>query len=337
MTSHSATAFLPQSVSWEQWGQLFTDTAAWLPAIHHVWSQSPELRRLAGQTIPMHIQPGYPGTCAVFTMDTTAVIKFFPPFAHEDFDRERAVLERLGYRLPLVPHLLSDGVLRDRTDWPYLVLRYDPGSAWRDLQTEMSDANRRAVCGELAAFMREIHHQPIDDGPEWPSQTWWPRLVAQRTSDAPEELARLTSLSATVLHDASALLEGFDWPACRPCLVHADLTEDHLLLQSAQDAQDKWHLSRVIDWADAEVADVMYDWVALWFSVCHRDAGLFRDFLEAYDPAIRINAEFVRGLLAFTLLHRFGPLIISDVLPESRQRRISSLAELEAELFPGLV
>jgi hypothetical protein len=84
------------------------------------------------------------------------------------------------------------------------------------------------------------------------------------------------------------------------------------------------------------VGDPYYEWVALWFSICRRDAGLFTEFLSGYDPALRPENIQANRLLSFTALHRFGANIINDTLTGSEQRRLEGLAQLTEALFPGL-
>ena len=115
-------------------------------------------------------------------------------------------------------------------------------------------------------------------------------------------------------------------------LLNADLTEDHLLLTRMG---EQWQISALIDWADAEVGEPVYEWVALWYSLCRRDASFFRAILRAYDPDLPLDASFRRQMLAYTLFHRFGALIIEWLWAQD-QPIISTLHDLENWLLPGL-
>lgn len=94
-----------------------------------------------------------------------------------------------------------------------------------------------------------------------------------------------------------------------------------------------WTMATLIDWADAEVGDPCYEWVALWFGICRQDAGLLRAFMQGYGLEANLGAE---ALLAFTVLHRFGVNIVSEILSPEEQRHIRSVSALRAALFPGL-
>ena len=129
---------------WAGWSGVFTDAALWRPAIARLWTDELSLAARTGVGRIETVTAGFPGTCAVFIVNETAVIKLFPPLVAGDFERERAVYRLLDGRLPEMPRLLADGVLRDRIAWPYLVTSFLPGVAWRDAGAAMPPEIGRA-------------------------------------------------------------------------------------------------------------------------------------------------------------------------------------------------
>lgn len=322
---------LPEHITWETWGRLFTDVDRWRAAVTAVWAANPSLPGGRGPS-PDQLVAGYPGTCAVFIVDDAAVVKFFPPFAHQDYQRERYCLRHLT-AVPYRPRLLADGVLHDRLDWPYLVTSFERGLAWRDQRSVLTPGEKHSIAAELGRTLRTLHRQPVGSGPAWPAPDSWAALAAARLAAAPRELAELTALPSRVLAQAADLLEHTDWALDAGVIVHADVTEDHVLVEQQVEG---WRLSSLIDWADAEVAAASYEWVALWFGVCDREPGLLQTLLAAYDPTLVLDSGFTERLLAFTLLHRFGPQIIAHVLTAEEQRTCRSLEALADRLYPGL-
>ena len=321
--------YLPAIHDWADWGPLFTDAARWRPAVAALWAAEPSLAARTGLAAIDTLTAGYPGTCAVFLLDETAVIKLFPPMVAGDFVRERAVYRLLAGRLPEMPRLLADGVWRDRVDWPYLVFSFCPGRAWREARAAMSPAQRLAVARTLGQRVRLVHETPLPAGEPWPPPDAWPRFVAARLAEAPAALR--AALPPAVAAAAADLLRATGWFGARPVLLHADLTEDHPLVLAEGGA---WRLSGLLDWADAEVGDPLYEWVALYFGFCGREAALFRACLAGYDPAGGRWPDR-RRLLAFTLLHRFGAHIIAHLLPAEERRALPDLDALAARLFPS--
>ena len=326
------TYLLPAIHDWADWSAVFTDVELWRPAIARRWAEERSLAARTGIGCVETVTAGFPGTCAVFIVNETAVIKLFPPLVASDFERERAVYRLLDGRLPEMPRLLADGVLRDRIAWPYLVTSFLPGAAWRDARAAMPHAPRLAVARTLGERVRRVHETPIWPGLGWPPADAWPRFVARRVAEAPAALRARAGLSERVAAEAEALLQATDWFADAPRLLHADLTEDHALVTQRGDG---WQLSGLLDWADAEVGDPAYEWVALFFGFCGGDAALLRACMAGYAPDGAARLPDRRRLLAATLLHRFGAPIIAGILPDEARRDLSGLDELAGQIFPG--
>ena len=326
---------LPTIRDWADWSAVFTDTDLWRPAIERLWATKPSLAAHTGVTRIDTLTAGFPSTCAVFILNATAVIKLFPPLVAGDFERERAVYRLLDDRLPEMPRLLADGVLHDRIDWPYLVTSFLPGAAWREVQAGMPQAQQLAVARALGERIGRVHATPITPDPlasghGWPPPDAWPRFVAARLVEAPAALRAV--LPEPVAAEAELLLQGTEWLDRPPRLLHGDLTQDHVLV-TVQDGV--WTLSGLIDWADAEVGDPAYEWVALYFGFCDGEAALLRAFLAGYDPDGGGQLPDRRRLLAYTLLHRFGAHILAGALPDETRRDLAGLDELARRLFPG--
>lgn len=310
------------------WGGLFGETAVWLPLIHSICQQ-------AG--IPVNtVEAGYPGTCAVFVVDGATVVKVYPPMLPHDFAREREVYQQLTGRLAQMPRLLGAGVYHDRLDWPYLLLSFCPGVPIRELYGQVGRFGERRLGRELGEMLRVVHATPLGGLTAFDTEpVAWRHFLQRRQAAIGAELRQRGSLPPHVVAEAEQFLAemmpllGADE---RLCLLHADLTEDHLLLVGEN---GRFSISALIDWADAEVGTVGYEWVALWFGLCNRNLPLFRTILHAYDPTITLDAAFGRQLVAWTLLHRFGAGIIDHVWRLDDQPAINSVGELVRWLWPG--
>lgn len=325
---------LPAVREWVEWPPVFNDAALWPSVARRIWAADAALRAATGIAAPTRIAAGYPGTCAVLIVDEAAVLKIFPPPLANDFARERAVYRLPGLTLPFAPALLAEGVLRDRVDWPYLVFSFLPGVAWRDALPAVPPDARAAIMNDLGRAIRAVHDAPLPDAGSWPSRAAWEPFLKQRLAQGPQELRLRTALPDGLIGDIEAILAGIEWHVAPPRLLHADLTEDHLLVDQEE---GHWYISGLIDWADAEVGDPYYEWIALWFGLCRRRGELWRAFLDGYDPAWTAATPDIDRLTAFTFLHRFGTGILNDVLAPDEQRALSVLADLQRALFPGLL
>lgn len=321
------TMLLPEKVDWEVWGGMFGETAVWLPIIHAICQR-------AGVGVNW-VEAGYPGTCAVFVVDGATVVKIYPPMLPHDASREREVYQQLAGRLAKMPRLLGAGVYHDRLDWPYALLSFCPGEPMRELYGQVGRYGERRLGRELGEMLRVVHATPLAGLSVFDIRpAAWHQFLQQRQGAIGDELRQRGCLLPQVVAEAEQFL-GEMVPVLggeeRLCLLHGDLTEDHLLLVGEN---GRFSISALIDWADAEVGAVGYEWVALWFGLCNRNLPLFRTILQAYDPAIVWDAAFCQQMLAYTLLHRFGAGIIEHVWRLDDQPVIGSLAALRGWLWP---
>ena len=98
---------------------MFLDADIWHPIVKHICQK----HGLAEARI---VEAGYPGTCAVFVVDSCVVVKLYPPMLPDDFHKERAVYQALHDRLPQMAGLLAYGTVQDQIEWPYLCLEVAP-------------------------------------------------------------------------------------------------------------------------------------------------------------------------------------------------------------------
>jgi hygromycin-B 7''-O-kinase len=326
MTSNARTAYLPADVGWHNWGRFFTDVSLWRPVVKRIY-------RRTGISPAKQVETGFPGSCAVFVVDGQTVLKLFPPLFPADFAKEREVYHLLGERITALPRLLAEGVYLDQIEWPYLILEFRPGRAIREAYSAISTANKRSLARQLGQVIRQVHLTPLANALQFDTDPEaWRRFLQERRRACLRELRQESPLSERLLREVGPFLESIELlpEGFAPVLINADLTEDHLLL--VRDGTN-WRISALIDWADAEVGAPEYEWVTYWFSLCRQDKEMFKETLRAYDPALVLDDEFRRRMLAYTFLHRFGAGILAYLLGDSCSAR--SLAQLLDQLWPA--
>lgn len=290
---------LPLIQTWSEWGQIFTDITVWQPAIKRI-CQEQELAPV------VEIVAGYPGTCAVFVINQTVVVKIYPPLLPHDYERELEVYQVVT--LPQMPRLLAKGIYHDQCDWPYLVLTFCSGQPIRELFAQITPANRLTLAQELGQLLRTLHQTPLLKLKAFAvAVTDWQKRMDQYAENNLIQLRQTGIVSTETVAKWEKLLYAWEERPFQLCLINADLTEDHLLLVQAA---GHWHISALIDWADAEVSTPAYEWVALWFGLCHQDTAMFREVLHSYDPTLTLDDTFRQQMLVYTLRHRFGASIL---------------------------
>lgn len=319
---------------------MFTDVDVWQRLIVDICEKE-ELG------IPKTIEVGNPGTCAVFIVTLPSeqlVMKIYPPMLPDDFGKEREAYKLLTYRLHRLPTHITDGIAEDQIDWPYLIMGWCEGDTIGDVFDELSADDRLKIGAELGQMIRVIHDSKLDKCTSFPAKPadqhrQWQAFLQKRQAAFIAELEEDTELSPEVLEGAREFVDTMMpdlLDETEPMvLLHADLTEDHLLLLQGDGLVNlnDWTISALIDWADAEVGAAAYDWVALWFGLCQRDHAMFREVLTSYNPDTTFDGSFYRRLMAYTLLHRFGPGIIDHVLSEVDYEGTATFNHLIKTLF----
>lgn len=309
---------LPAIQTWQEWGAMFTDVAQWKAAVDEICRQHGIRYR--------RIQAGYPGTNAVFVLDRSTVVKIYAPFCHEDFDLERVLYPLLsGHDGIPSPQLIAQGILEDAIRWPYIVMDFKPGLPLREVREQIPHDNLIAIAAALGEMIRALHEIPLAQLDNLGGLLGnWEAFVQARQTGCIADLREKTGLAQPVLDEISAFLAAQAQTSGRPVrLVNGDLTEDHILLQRRR---GRWHISGLIDFADALIAPREYEWVALWFSALDCQGDAFRACMRGYEaagwglstrpaePRITFDQSFFDTAMAFTLLHEFAAGIIDWTL-----------------------
>ncbi len=317
---------LPIVTSWSDWGRMFTNVAQWTSAVREI------CRR---HHLPVQeVKAGYPGTNAVFVVDTSYVVKIYAPFCHEDFDMECELYTLLGQHAHLpVPSLIAQGILEDQMSWPYIVMDFKPGLPIRVVRDRIPRRDLLRIAAELGTLVQRLHSVPVTQLTSLPHTPadWW-KFVHRRAVEAADpvqwEGLLPPSMVAEIPDFLNSVLETDKDVPLR--LLNGDLTEDHLLLQRNHGT---WRISALIDFGDALVGQQEYEWIALWFSGLRGDVESWLTFLEAYDPSITLNDDFFRRVMAFTFLHEFATDILAFIMKAWGYPQLTSLQELQAFLW----
>jgi len=243
---------------------------------------------------------------------------------------ERAAAQILaGHpRIP-TPALLASGRLAPPGvdwDWPYLVFEFIPSVSLGEARAQVPFAGQLHLAGELGAWMAELHAAPLPPG--GPFEPGWHAYLAflegQRAGCARRH-AGWGSLPAHLAEQMEAYLPpaaDLRLPGERPHLIHADLTQDHLL---GRVERGRWTSLALIDFGDARTGSLFYELPALHFSLFGGDKRLLAAFLQAYGYAGPTGEEFTRRAMACALLHQFD--VFSEAALPTAWREAATLEQ----------
>ena len=250
-------------------------------------------------TVRSAVQIGEGWTSIAYRVNDELVFKFPKRDAEwEELDREIAFLAhaRPYLRLPVVEHLHR---VRASAGAPngYVVYRHLPGRA---IQPEnLSSRARSALADVLAGFLRFLHDMkpgriapilPRDDEHAVARQYWEDaeEKIAPHLSGA--EQRRLSDLFARHLYEP----RNFAGPSC---IVHADLSVDHVLCVDQT-------VTGILDWGDVCLGDPDYDFAYLYDDLGH---AFVREMARHYghpDPE-----HLVRKARYFTVVDQIGTIV----------------------------
>ena len=238
------------------------------------------------------------GSNLVFRAGEGPWLKICPPFWRDAFDAEVRVTEAVLGRLPVaVPAILEAGEL---DEWRYLISAHVPGAPIQDVLATLGEADLERIATELGQFMRAFHAVAVP-GFERPFGPW-ARYLEERLAGArelhlsrsvdPERVEQITAFLSTRAAALRALGP--------PVLIHADLTDDHVMLV---ERAGRWRLSGILDLADAMMAPAELDLVAPILELFCGRRSLQRRLVK--ESGARVGSPFSDAFMAIALQHRF--------------------------------
>lgn len=199
----------------------------------------------------------------VFEVNRRWIFRFPKRAAVErSHDVERALLPRLGGKLPLpIPCPSRDG--RPAPGFPFRFMGYErlEGTAGILLPLDAVDLDE---CGrQFGEFLTALHAFPLDEARSLgvPNGELDGRFASRREKVESRLHEFVDMLSPSLRRRARRFLDA-PLPtssAGEPCLVHDDLCDGHVLVDTASR-----RVAGVIDWGDLSVGDPASDFAGLW-------------------------------------------------------------------------
>jgi hypothetical protein len=233
--------------SWDAWCAVHADLDFWRD----------EIRSICGaHGVPFReISATFPGTHAVFFVNSDMVLKIFCPVRHNSYGLELRLREGVLARFSFLPVVRFHG--RSPSGYDYI------------------------------AFSRFRGHPIRETGP------------SSIREEALQEIAHaLIAVQSATLDRAKGGLR---------CLVHYDLTEDHVYLDH------RGRLEGIIDWGDARMAHPSEEFPVLFVGCFRCDDSLIGSFQDAYDRSCRHYQVREQDLAGPIQTHPFRSSIVADL------------------------
>ena len=311
---------VPPNLTKQNYVRRFMDAGYWRPYVRMVCRRHDLPAEL--------VQAGFAGTFPTFVVDERYVVKFFGPLFNGEhvYEVEAEALAIAGGKGLLAPKLVAHGGLyADDGDWPwpYLIMRYIPGVAWRTVYDETSPQERVALAHELGGLVRRLHNLSLEDArvlrPSWDAFAGFLRERLERCRTNHAEWGSLPEHMLPHISDYLPSLNELVPREGQPSLLHADVTEDHVL----GERRPTWRTTGLIDYGDARVGDPAYELVALHLGCFQHNKAMLRTFLKRYTSEAAQREALIQRAKAYTLLHQFNVL-------EPLHRKYPEIVELDS-------
>jgi len=273
------------------------------------------------------VQPMTEGTALVALVGPAHVLKVYPPFLHDHFAFERAMLRHVEGKLPIpTPVLVADGTAGDADTWPWLWMTQLRGEPLGDAWPRLDEPAREAVLCQIGATMAAVHALPADPLRRWAPP--WPDFLQRQRDGCARRQAR-TGLPAHLQAQLAGFLDG-------PLPISADeadvpLTGEYTPMNLLHDPARPGRLSAMFDFGDGLVGPRAYDWLGPMCFLAAGSASRLDALFDGYAgrPFDRTLRE---PLLRLLLLHRYSCLPAQIACPGWAEA--SDFPTLAAQIWP---
>jgi aminoglycoside phosphotransferase (APT) family kinase protein len=320
----------PQFTSVQNYGRQFTNVEVWRPFIDRV------CRRHC--LAVSDIEAGLAGTHPVFLVrgGQQYIVKFYETqfFAGaRSYHVERDLYQLLPSALSApTPRLIANGSLDEDGRWPYIVTSVIPGASFGEMRDHVGYEDTVALAAWLGPVIRQLHSIPLDALPLLRElRAEFAQFIARQYDRCIEQHQSWNTLPPHLVAQIPQYLSTHPRIGCADtcCLIHADLTHDHVLGR-VQDGH--WRPTGIIDFGDAWAGDQFYELVALHFSLFQADKRLLQAFLSAYGFDTALRERFAERAMVASLLFEFNSL--GEFVAEHPELlKLATLDQLAARLW----
>lgn len=216
---------------------------------------------------------------AVFRLNGQRCVKLYGPESSQQFHKERATLQIFADHPGLpAPQFIAAAARSNQP--PYLIMTEIAGETLQQSWDMMSRAELRAVAREIgtitAAYLLLPHDRLATIEQQFDTRTTQIRQMQAERKAEIEGMAQFTDQQrAELLHFLYG--EALDYLNVPPKLTHSDLSHAHIFVTQQSGG---WHVSGVIDWAEAMLGPAEWDTGFHWFWTFSKDQDTMRECLN---------------------------------------------------------
>lgn len=267
------------------------------------------------------------GTNIVFSYGQEKVIKIFPPFHADQFDRDVLIMQHFmpcldGKLSVKTPVILHQG---NYQGWFYIVMNKLDGVLLEGLWDTLDQKNKIVIIHELGTLIRKVHELPTK-GLESIDCHWEKFIDHQinacvehhKTAGLPDFLLKEIPDYIGAVADDLRYIE-------KPVLLTGEYTPMNLLVKQIDGV---WHIDGLIDFGDAMLGLREYDLLGPGAFLIQGEKDLLKTFLNAYGYSPdTLTERFSHKLTGLSLLHQYSNL--SGLRIKNWQEKVKNLKDVE--------
>ena len=284
------TLFNENITNWKDWSLVFQSIPAFECLIHEILKrENLKIEKIENLT---------PGTNAVFRVGSN-VIKIYAPNESGldsiiDFTNEQKVCEYLTKNKIPSTKLIASGSLQDKYLFYYIITEYVEGVEASEYLKNATYEQKKDFSIQLNNIIEKVHQNVGDLIPKID--------IIDRYVNGD----RIKRLPQSLQNDILERIKSIDLDQEKEVLVHGDLNASNIIV-------DKDGNIAIIDWADACIAPLWYEYGPIIFDLFKCDRELCNLFVDKEKSKDIIINEIINCLC----IHDFGP----DLIIESCKRR----------------
>jgi hygromycin-B 7''-O-kinase len=286
------------------------------------------LKQLAREIISQHKLPSKSleifadGTNIVFAHGDNLVIKIFPSFHFNQFERELLVLNHLQGKTKInIPTIVHHGEIYG---WFYIIMSRLQGINLEGLWKNLNHNNKIIIIRQLGELIAQIHLLPTEGLEK--IDCHWPEFIVKQIKFCPEN-HRLKKLSENLIAEIPTFIDSVKKSLLtikKLVILTGEYTPMNLLVKQQNGI---WHIDGLIDFADSMLGRAEYDLLGPGLFLIQGDKRLLKEFLISYNPDL-LTPKLSHQLMALTLLHQHSNLDV-QIRIKDWQQKISSLKDLK--------
>ena len=300
--------------------------------------KQPEIAaKLAGTICERHHLTGscqriHAGSQLLFRTQSHRVIKIFSPVDHEACRNEALFLQALHNQLAIhTPALETQNAMGS---YPYLIMEALSGQPLETIWPSLSDSDKRSLVQQLGTATQQLHSLPTKRFKSAPLN-WCSFIENQRKRVLLHHKA--TGLAPAWLDQIEDYISPLPASIINPedlVPLHTELMLDHVF---AQQINNKWQITGLLDFEPSMIGHREYDFAAVGIFITQGNPHLFNRYLSSYGyPQSDLTEELTRRIMIFLLLHRYSNLtwFLSLIPHQNKFSKLNQLAHYWYDLQP---